>query len=62
MAQITQPDYVENNTTHVQNTTRLVGTSVFVGGPMDNTMSSIQLNAGLVNSCGVFVGIDGHEA
>lgn len=61
MAEQVQPDYIENNVTHVQNSTRLTGTSVFVGGPMDNTMSAVQLNAGLVNSLGTFVGIDGHR-
>lgn len=56
MAQVTQPDYVEANVTHVENTTRLVGQSVFVG-----MTGGVQLNSQLVTSPGTFCGIDGHR-
>lgn len=56
MAQVTQPDYIEGNITPVQNSTRLVGQSVFVG-----MTGGVQLNSQLVTSPGTFVGIDGHR-
>lgn len=61
MAAQTQPDYVESNITPVQNSTRQVGTSIFVGGPQDSTMSSVQVHQQLIYSPGVFVGVDGHR-
>lgn len=62
MAQVTQPDYIESNKTAVQNSTRLVGQSVFVGGVADPSMTNgVRLNSSLVNSPGVFIGTDGHR-
>lgn len=57
MAQVTQPNYIEGNKTAVQNSTRLVGQSVVVGG----ISPGVQLNSDLVYSPGVFIGTDGHR-
>lgn len=62
MAQVTQPNYVESNKTAVQNSTRLVGQSVFIGGPGDSSLSNVnRFNQDKAYSEGVFIGIDGHR-
>lgn len=62
MPQITQPNYLEGNKTAVQNSTRLVGQSVFVGGIGDASMANGQhFNQDRAYSEGVFIGVDGHR-
>lgn len=59
---VVQPDYIETNKTPVENSTRLVGYSTFVGGTGDASMTNgSRLNENKVNSPGVFIGIDGRR-